>query len=327
VYRVLIVQPLHQDGLGLLERRPDITYEILPEADPDDLLRLAPGVDAITLRDAPLPALVVEAAPRLRVVSRHGVGYDNVPVDLCTARGIPVTITGSVNTVAVAEHTMYLLLAAARSGVQLDQAVRAGDFAIRGRSTAMELAGRTLLIVGLGRIGRAVATRAKAFGMDVMAHDPNIESSQLPTDATDQVELIDDLEQALALSDAVSIHVPLTNETRGLIDDRRLGMLRPGAIVVSTARGGVVDEAALLSAVGQGHLHGAGLDVFSQEPLPADSPLINEPRIVLSPHCAALTEDSLRAMSIKTVENVFAALAGTLDRALVINPQVLDRRL
>jgi len=125
----------------------------------------------------------------------------------------------------------------------------------------------------------------------------------------------------------VSIHVPLNNETRGLIDDRRLGMLRPGAIVVSTARGGVVDEAALLSAVGQGHLHGAGLDVFSQEPLPADSPLINEPRIVLSPHCAALTEDSLRAMSIKTVENVFAALAGTLDRALVINPQVLDRRL
>jgi D-3-phosphoglycerate dehydrogenase len=317
-YRVLVVQPLHPDGFRLLDERQDVTYEVLETADPDRMRRLAPDLDAITIRDARLPADVVEAAPRLRVVSRHGVGYDNVPVDTCTARGVPVAIVGAVNTVAVAEHTVFLLLAAARGGIRLDAAVRAGDFAIRSRTTAVELAGRTLLLVGVGRIGRAVAERVSGFGMRVIGYDPFLHGAAPP-----EIEMVDDLDAGLRRADAVSLHVPLTDTTAHLLDERALGLLPTGAIVVNTARGGLLDEAALLDAVRAGRLHGAGLDVFVDEPLPDTSPLLDERRIVLTPHAAALTGDALRAMSTTTVRNVFAGLDGCLDPALVVNPEVL----
>lgn len=316
---MLVVQPLHPAGLELLDRRDGTTYELLPTADRDEMLRLAPAADAITIRDGALPGEVIDAAPRLRVVSRHGVGFDNVPVDACTARRIPVTIVGSVNTVAVAEHALFLLLAAARAGVALDHAVRSGDFAIRGRTTAVELHGRTLLVVGLGRIGREVARRAHALGMHVIGHDPWMSGGPPPA-----VELVADLDAALRRADAVSLHVPLTADTLDLLDARALALLPDGAIVVNTARGGLVDESALVAAVRSGRLHGAGLDVFADEPLSVDSSLVAEPRIVLTPHAAALTDDSLRAMSTITVRNVFAAFDGTLDPDLVVNPEVLQ---
>lgn len=315
---VLVVQPLHADGLTMLDDRDHVSYHVLPTADRDAMLRLAPEIDAITIRDGQLPADVIERAPRLRVVSRHGVGYDNVPVEVCTARGIPVTIVGDVNTNAVVEHTMFLLLAAARAGVALDRAVRVGDFAIRSRSTAVELRGRTLLVVGLGRVGRGVAARAQSFGMRVVGYDPLLAGNP-PVG----VELLDRFERALPTADAVSLHVPLTDRTRHLLDRAALAMLPDGAIVVNTARGGLIDERALVDAVGSGRLHGAALDVFADEPLPATSALVAETRIVLSPHAAALTDESLRSMSAITVRNVFDAFDGRLDPALVVNPEVI----
>lgn len=317
-FNVLVVQPLHAAGLRLLDEREDVSYEVLSDADPDQLLGRVPTADALTIRDAPLPAGVIEAARRLRIVSRHGVGLDNVPLEECTRHGVPVTIVGDVNTVAVAEHAMYLMLAAARAGVELDAGVRTGDFGIRSRRTAVELAGRTLLLIGLGRIAREVARRAAAFGLSVIAHDPFLDGAP-----PDGVELIDDLDAGLTRAHVVSIHVPLTDTTRDVLGERALGLLPQGAIVVNTARGGLLDEAALLAAVREGRLHGAGLDVFADEPLPATSPLVGEPRIVLSPHSAALTDDALRAMSIVTVTNVLAAFDGVLDPSLVANPDVL----
>jgi D-3-phosphoglycerate dehydrogenase len=232
---------------------------------------------------------VIDAAPRLKVVSRHGVGYDNVPVDACTARGIAVTVVGAVNTISVAEQTMLLMLAAARAAVELDSATRAGDFAARGRVRGVELHGRTLLIVGYGRIGREVAIRAGAFGMRVRIYDPYLAGDD------ESVEIATTLADALPDADVVSLHVPLTDETRHMLGANELARLPEGAIVVNASRGGLVDEAALLAAVRSGHIHGAGLDTFEHEPLAADSPLLSERRIVLSPHSAARPRSRTRS--------------------------------
>lgn len=318
-HRVLVVQPLHAEAMAMLDARPDVSYTVVTDASEANLLANVADVDAITIRDAVLPASVLAAAERLKVISRHGVGYDSIPVAMCTQRGIPVTLVGDANTVSVAEQTMLLMLAAARGAIDLDAATRAGDFAVRTRRPGVELRGRRLLVVGYGRIGRAVAHRARAFAMHVRIFDPFMTE---PLEA--EVEVVVELEDGLRHADVVTLHVPLTDATRHLIGARQLALLPPGAIVVNTGRGGLVDEKALLASIRRGHLHGAGLDTFETEPLPADSPLLAERRIVLSPHSAALTEEALVAMGLATVANALAGIDGTLDPELVVNPQVLQ---
>jgi D-3-phosphoglycerate dehydrogenase len=318
-YKVLVVQSLHPDAIALLDARHDVEYTVVDDFSERNLLAHLDGVDAVTIRDAPLPRSVVAAARNLKVISRHGVGYDNIPIDACTDAGIPVTVVGPVNAISVAEHTLMLMLAAARAAIELDDAVRHGDFAVRGRVHGIELSGRTLLVIGYGRIGREVASRAIAFGMRVCVFDPFV------TSATEPVELLDDLDSALAGADVVSLHLPLTDATRNMIGERQLALLPAGSILVNASRGGLVDEQALLASVQSGHLHGAGLDTFAVEPVPADSPLLTERRIVLSPHAAALTEQALVAMGVATVTNALAALDGTLDLELVVNPSVFEK--
>lgn len=316
--KILVIQPVHDEALALLEARGDVSYEVVTDCSESNLLARISDVDAITIRDARLPKSVLKAARCLKVVSRHGVGYDNIPVDECTARGIPVTVVGPVNSVSVAEQTMFLMLAAARVAVELDAATRAGDFAVRGRLVGKELKGRKLLIVGYGRIGREVAARCRSFGMRISVFDPFFTSSTDPT-----VEAIATLSEALRSADVVSLHVPLTEATHHMLGAAELALLPTGAIVVNASRGGLINEAALLDAVRSKHLHGAGLDTFETEPLPVGSPLLGEKRIVLSPHSAALTEESLLAMGKMTVENALAGLDGTLDPEWVVNPSVL----
>ena len=316
--RILVIQPLRPEAVALLDARTDVTYSIVTDFSEANLLAHVADVDGITIRDAPLPASVIAAAPKLKVVSRHGVGYDNIPVATCTARGIPVTVVGAVNTISVAEQTMLLMLAAARAAVELDASVRRGDFAVRSRVTGLQLSGRTVLVVGLGRIGREVARRCLAFGMRVLAFDPYLAGPAEPG-----VEVVPSLRDALPLAHVVTLHVPYTDENRHLIGAVELALLPPKAVLVNASRGGLVDEGALVAAVRSGHLFGAGLDTFEREPLPGDSPLLTEPRIVLSPHTAALTDEGLIGMGVMTVSNVLAGLDGNLDPELVVNREVL----
>lgn len=316
--KILVIQPLRAEALNLFEQRNDVSFEVVTDFSRDNLLSRVSDIDAITVRDAPLPIDVLAAAPNLKIVSRHGVGYDNIPVDYCTTRGIPVTVVGDVNAISVAEQTMFLMLAAAKVGVQFDAAVRKGDFAARSRLIGVELRGRTLLVIGFGRIGREVATRSASFGMKIMAYDPFASRAEF-----EGVSFVDKLEDGLAAADVLSLHIPLSEASRNLIDAKALRSLKRGAIVINTARGGIIDEAALVDALRTGHIRSAGLDTFAVEPLPATDPLIAEERVILSPHSAALTEESLVAMGVTTARNALAGLDGALDPALVVNRSVL----
>lgn len=317
--KILVVQPIHETALALLDNRRDVSYEVITDLSEKNLLRLVPSADAITVRDANLSSAVIEKAASVKVISRHGVGYDNIPVTDCSKRGIPVTIVGPVNAVAVAEQTLFLLFAAARVGVELDHAVRTGNFAARASTRSVELNGKKLLLIGFGQIGREVARRASALGMSIIVYDPyangNIDIS---------VSFIGSLDEALKQANAISLHVPLTDQTRNILGKRELALLPKGAIVVNASRGGLLDEEALAEAVATGALHGAGLDTFDVEPLPVTSPLIANRRIVLSPHSAALTEDALIAMGVKTVENVLGVLDGRIDPNLVVNYKAIQ---
>lgn len=312
--KILVIQPIHEKALALLDNRPDVSYEIVTDLSEENLLQRVQLVDAITVRDAILSKAVIEQATDLKVVSRHGVGYDNIPVGDCSKRFIPVTVVGPVNAVAVAEHTLFLLLSAARVGVQLDHAVRSGNFTVRSTTRSIELNGKTLLLVGFGQIGREVARRATALGMRIVAYDPYANGS-----ADVPVSFAGSLEEGLKQAHAVSLHVPLTEKTKNILGKRELALLPKGAIVVNASRGGLLDEDSLATAVSSGDLHGAGLDTYGVEPLPVTSPLVANQRIVLSPHSAALTEDTLIAMGVKTVENVLGVLDGEIDPKLVVN--------
>jgi D-3-phosphoglycerate dehydrogenase len=293
----------------------------LPAPSRGELLAAMTDTAAILVRTQRIDAAVIAAAAGLRVVSRHGVGYDNVDVAALTARGIPLAIAATANMVAVAEHTLWMMLELTKRGRELDGMTRSGDWGARARPLSVELAGRTLLIVGFGRIGSRVAARARAFDMRVLVLDPYGPAERIRAAGCEPVP---DLAPALAAADIVSLHCPLTPATRRMLDDGALAALRPHAIVVNTARGGLIDEAALADALRDGRLAGAGIDVFETEPAPRDHPLLGLPRALVSPHSAGVTCEAAARMAIESAENVVAALDGRLDPAVVVNPEVLE---
>ena len=311
--KVLVVQPLLPTAIRLLEDRSDIDWEVVTDCSPGNLTKKMEGASGITVRDTPLPVESLRAAPDLKVVSRHGVGYDNVPVDYCSSRGIAVAIAGEANSVSVAEHALYLMLAAARAGIVVDSEMRKGNFGIRSEVIGLELKGRTLLVVGCGRIGRNLIKRAQAFGLRTIIFDPYVKDS--PPGA----EIVPSLDIGLSQADVVSLHIPLTPATKNILGPREIDLLPDGAIVVNTGRGGLLDEEALLNGIQSGKLHGAGLDTFEHEPLPKDSPLLIEQKIVLSPHSAALTDRSLDAMGKISVQNALDGIDGCLNPDFVVN--------
>jgi len=320
---VIVAGPIHDDGMAVLESRPDLTVEVLATPDEAELRARLPEADALLIRTARLPADAVQAASRLCVVSRHGVGYDNVPVEALTEQGIPLTIIGNVNATTVAEHTLFFLMALAKCGPRRDRAVRNGDWSVRNRIETWELAGKSLLLVGFGRIGREVARRAAAFDMEILAYDPLVD---LETMEAEGVRKVSDWRRCLGAVDAVSLHVPLTPETEGMIGKEELEAMRSTAVLINAARGGLIDENALAEALEVGEIAGAGLDTLADEPPAAGHPLLGLDGVIFSPHSAALTEECMARMGVSSANNILAALDGRLDPALVVNAEVLRQR-
>ena len=311
---VLVAGRIHPAGLALLEAAPDVTVEIVEAVSEAAYVPRIAAAHGLILRTQPLTAATVAAAPQLQIVARHGVGYDAVDVAALDRRGIPLAIVGDVNAGAVAEHALMLMLAAVKRLPRAERAVRAGDWGWRNRLEAGELAGKRLLVVGYGRIGKRVARLSDALAMDVAVHDPH-----LPADAFAgaPVTPAPDLAAALAEAEVVSVHVP---KAEGAVLGRaELARLPAGAIVVNTARGGVVDEAALAEALASGRVGAAGLDVFEDEPPPVDHPLLAFDQVVLTPHHAGLTAGSAERMAVAAARNVLDHFRGRLDPALVVN--------
>lgn len=319
---ILVAGKLHPAGVECLKAAKDVSFKLIDEISLDSYLPDLPGADALILRTQPLTAAAIASAPHLKIVSRHGVGYDAVDIQSLTSRRIPLCIVGDVNSRSVAEHTLTLLLAVARRAAPHDRAVRQGEWTVRNRFETVELDGRALLILGFGRIGRRVAELAKAFGMHVSAHDPFVAADAMILQG---VTPVTDLRSALGAADYVTLHMP-GSSAGALIGKPELAAMKPGAILVNAARGGLVDEGALDEALRSGRLRGAGLDVLLSEPPPSDHPLLSNDRVLLSPHSAGLTAECAARMAIASVQNVLDHFAEKLDPTLVVNAKDIDYR-
>ncbi|HKG90314.1 MAG TPA: phosphoglycerate dehydrogenase [Gemmatimonadaceae bacterium] len=312
-FRVLVADRITADGLSPL--RDDARFEVVerPGLAGAELARAIQGVDAVLVRSATrITRESLALADRLTVIGRAGVGVDTIDVDAATERGIAVLTAPSGNTTAAAELTMALLLAVVRRVAAADRSMRAGEWS-RERFTGTELRGKTLGLLGAGRIGSEVAKRCRAFGMRVVAYDPFLTPERAHAL---EMELMP-LEGVLAAADAVSVHVPLTDETAGLVGKAELARMKPTAVLLNVARGGVVDEAALVEALGARTICGAGLDVYEHEPLPANHPLRALDNVVLTPHLGASTAEAQHSVALEIAEAVRAALLdGDLSRAV-----------
>lgn len=319
---VLIAGTIHDAGLSLLRAARGVTFDLVEEVSEPSFAPLIERADALILRTQPLTAATVSRAGRLQIVSRHGVGYDAVDMAALDARGILLSIVGDVNTVAVAEHTLMLMLATVKRALRADRAVRQPDrWDWRNRLEAGELAGKTLLLLGYGRIGRSVAKLASAFDMTVIAHDPGVQSAGWPDGA---VRSVADLPTALAVADVISIHMP--KATRPVLGAAELAQVKPGVVIVNTARGGIVDEGALAEALRTGRIAAAGLDVFDDEPPVRAHPLLAFDQVILSPHIGGLTAEGAERLAIHAVRNVLDYFNGRLDPALIVNRAAHDHR-
>jgi D-3-phosphoglycerate dehydrogenase / 2-oxoglutarate reductase len=319
---VLVPHTMGRAGTDLLSARDDIemkTYSAdIVQADLIPLLADAAG---IALSGTPYRRKELDASLAMEVVARIGVGYDAVEVPALTARGVPLMTAGTANSTSVAEHALYLIMALAKRGPAMDGLVRGGRWRERHTALPMELSGKTVLIVGFGRIGTRSARRCAAMEMEVLVFDPYVS----PDTIRDAGYMpVGDLDADLARADFVSIHCPKNAETTGMFGAARLARMKRGAALVNTARGGIVDEAALAAALRSGHISGAGLDVLAEEPTPTDNPLLALPQVIVSPHMAGVTTESVAGMARTTAENILSVLDGHPIRAHAVNPEVFD---
>jgi len=311
-WKVLVSDKLSEEGLAAVRAHPDVAVVVKTNLTPEELRTEIKDADALLVRSATkVTAEVIAAGEKLAVIGRAGVGVDNIDVEAATRRGVVVCNSPEGNTAAAAEHTWALLLSLARSIPAADVSVKAGEWK-RSAFVGVELLNKTLGVVGLGKIGGEVASRGKAFGMRVLGSDPFVSADHA---ARLGVELVP-LPELLAQADFITLHVPLTKDTRGLLNAESLQQLKPGARIVNCSRGGVVDEAALAEAIQSGRLAGAALDVFESEP-PGDSPLLKQDKVVLTPHLGAFTAEAQIKVAVDVAQQVLDVLQGRPARSAV----------
>ena len=318
--KVMLPHTMAKAGWDVLIGRDDIEavpYE--PYITMPDLQAALRDTDGIALSLTPLKAPEIAVAPRLRVAARIGVGYDAVDIPALTARGIPLMVVGTANSVSVAEHAIFMMYGLAKKGMYQDAAVRDDRWQDRWKEVPVDLAGKTLLVVGFGRIGTRTARRCLAMDMTVLVYDPYVPAATIKAAGCEPVS---DLTAVLPRVDVVTIHCPKTPETIGMFNAARLAVMKPTAFIVNTARGGLIDEPALYAALSSGKLAGAGIDVFDKEPTPADNPLIKLPNTIVSAHMAGVTVESMDRMAVTTVKNILSVLDGTPNKENAINKEV-----
>ncbi len=307
--KIVICEFMDEPSVNDLQRRFDVVYDPALVDRPQDLMRELADADALIVRNrTQVRGELLAAGRKLKVVGRLGVGLDNIDVPACEARRIAVIPATGANALAVAEYVISTAMVLLRGAYLSSSAVGAGKWPRALLSDGRECAGKTLGIVGFGGIGRLAAQLARALGMRVIGHDPMLDAGSPVW--REHGAVCCGFEELLREADAVTLHVPLTESTRRLLDAARIGTMKAGAVLINTARGGIVDEAALAAALSEGRLGGAALDVFEQEPLPAGSPLADVPNLILTPHIAGVTRESNERVSAMIAELVAGRLLG-----------------
>jgi D-3-phosphoglycerate dehydrogenase len=322
--KLLLPATLPRAAWDVVEARADIEAISFEMNTPVSAFHALLGdVSGIALGLTPFADAEVQAAPNLRVVARIGVGYDNVDVPVLTARNIPLMVTGIANSPSVAEKALFFMLELAKRGTAMHAMVRDGRWADRFKDLPLDLFGKTVLVVGFGRIGTRIAKACLALGMTVVVYDPYVPADTITAAGC---EPVGELDSVLGRADFVTIHCPRNAETIGMFNVARLARMKPSAYLVNTARGGIVDEVALHSALTKGTIAGAGLDVFDQEPPLPDNPLPGLPNVVTAPHMAGVTAESLDRMCVATVQNLLDVLDGKPNMDHVVNKEVIGQR-
>ena len=313
--KILVIQNIHQEGIKLLEDNSSYEFEIFDEIN-EDLRHKIVDCDAISIRTAKLPNEIISSAKKLQVISRHGVGYDNIDLKSTKEIGATLTITATANAVAVAEHVMFMLLNISKRKDMYDQSVKLGKFNDRNKlPKTIELWGKNILIAGFGRIGQALIKRCLGFEMNVFVYDPYINDEKIKSLGGKKVN---DIKEAVKEMDAISLHMPLNDETKNIVNYDLLRSMKTNCIVVNAARGGIINEVDLDKALRENLIFGAGLDVFETEPPKSDNPLLKNDKVFLSPHTAAFTEECMIRMGKETIQNIIDFFEKKLDKSKII---------
>ena len=313
--KILVIQNIHQEGIKLLEDNSSYEFEIFDEIN-EDLKKKIVDCDAISIRTAKLPNEIISSAKKLQIISRHGVGYDNIGLKSTKEIGATLTITATANAVAVAEHVMFMLLNISKRKDMYDQSVKLGKFNDRNiLPKTIELWGKNILIAGFGRIGQALIKRCLGFEMNVYVYDPYINDEKIKSLGGKKVN---DLKEAVKEMDAISLHMPLNDETKNIVNYDLLRSMKTNCIVVNAARGGIINEVDLDKALRENLIFGAGLDVFETEPPKSDNPLLKNDKVFLSPHTAAFTEECMIRMGKETIQNIIDFFEKKLDKSKII---------
>ena len=316
MFKIAIVEKIDEAGLKILEKHNNFEYEIIENVSKNNLIKELPKYDALTLRVAKLDSEILKHCKKLKVISRHGVGYDNVDLNFLKQNNINLLITATANAVAVAEHAMYMMLSLSKGVTYYDKAVRSGDFKKNvSKIETYELFKKEILIAGFGRIGKNLIKRCLGFEMKVFVYDPYVNKEIIESYGGKKVE---DLNVAVKTIDFVSIHLPLNKETKNLIDINILKKMKKNTIIVNTARGGVINEIDLDKALKDKIIFGAGLDVFEKEPPDKSNPLLKNDRVLLSPHSSSFTKECKIRMGIETVQNIINFFENKIEKSMIV---------
>ncbi len=320
--KIMVPTTLSKSGWAVIQARDDVEgVEFVPNLPKAEFHKMLEEASGICLGVQPFSDPELDAAPELEVVSRIGVGYDAVDVPALTRRKVPLMIGGTANSVSVAEAGVFLIMSLARRGAAMDALVREGRWHDRYKEMPADLYGKTVLIIGFGKIGTRSAKRFAAMETHVLVYDPYMYSETIRGMGYEPVA---DLDAAVARADFITVHCPKTPETVGLFDAARLAHMKRSAYIVNTARGGIIDEKALYDALKANRIAGAALDVFVEEPTPQDNPLLTLPNFIAAPHVAGVTREAVDRMGVAAVENILSVLDGKPNRENVINREVLD---
>ena len=311
--KILVIQPIHEEGINLLKNNSNFEYEVVDNVDTEFLKSKIKDCDGISIRTAKLSGDVIEAANNLKIISRHGVGYDNIDLEVSKKKDITLAITATANAVAVAEHVMFMILNISKRGSMYDDTVKNGKFNERNKlPKTVELWNKNILIAGFGRIGQALIKRCLGFEMNVFVFDPFVSKEFIEKRGGTKV---DNLSETSKDMDAMSLHIPLNDETKNIINYELLKSMKKNCIIINAARGGIVNEVDLDRALNENLILGAGLDVFETEPPAANNPLLKNKKVFLSPHTAAFTEECMTRMGKETIQNIFDFFDGNLENS------------